>query len=334
MSGYRLVSLGRVLEDKPDGTDYILVTPVEEFYDQPSGDINKFKEPQEGKFLSIGTTNFDTEHEATNKIRARWKSMGSGNRMTPPDVCRNELVTLYQYGDNTEEYYWDEMGREHGLRGREEVVLAFSNKDGGNPKTKPSIEESYTITISTKRKFIEINTTDNDGEACSYNLKLDTKAGILTIKDGLENSLTLNSVDGKLTGTINEDIELNTKRFVLNAEESFTLNTKQHTVNAETQSDTNTPLATFSENVHIHDKLNVDGKTHLHDELEVDSNTHIHGNLTVDGSFDGGAGGGGAGTFHGTLTATGDLNTKSNMTVDGDLTVKGSAIGRYPGPKE
>lgn len=322
MSGYRLVSLGRVVEDKPQGTDYILVTPVEEFYDQPSGDINKFKEEQEGKYLSIGTTNFDTEHEVTNKVRAKWKSQGGGNRMTAPDVSRNELVALYQYGNNTEEYYWEEMGREHGLRGREDVVYAWSNKDGGDPSKKPSMDESYIIRISTKHKLIEVKTPDNDGEACSYHILLDTKSGTLSISDGLENNLMLNSVEGKLSANTNEEIEFNSKRIILNGEDSITLNTKVHEVNASSQSDTVTPVATFSEDVEIYK------------ELDVTSNTFIHGNLTVDGSFDGGVGGGGAGTFHGSLTATGDLNTKSNMSVDGDLVVKGSAIGSYPGPKE
>lgn len=346
MSEYKLVSKGRVVEDKPRGTDYVLVTPIEILYDQPSGKVRDFKDDQLGKLLSIGSANFDTEHEATSIIRAKWKPMGSTNRMTAPDLYVNETVNIYQYGDNTEEYYWDKESREHGLRGREDVVYAWSNKDGGDPDTKPTMDESYTFRVNTHDKYIELRTTANDGEATTYEIKIDTKGGIITISDGLENNITLNSVDGKLTANINEDVEINTKRVVINAEETYTINTKNYYLNASTQSDTVTPLATYSEDVHIHHnlevdndgvihgKLDVDNKTHLHNELEVDSNTHVHGNLTVDGSFDGGAGGGGAGTFHGSLTATGDLNTKSNMTVDGDLTVKGSAIGRYPGPKD
>lgn len=347
MSEYKLVSKGRVVEDKPRGTDYVLVTPIEILYDQPSGKVKDFKDNQLGKLLSIGSANFDTEHEATSIIRAKWKPIGSTNRMTAPDLYVNETVNIYQYGDNTEEYYWDKESREHGLRGREDVVYAWSNRDGGDPDTKPSMEESYTFRVNTHDKYIELRTTANDGEATSYDIKIDTKAGIITITDGLENNITLNSVDGKLTANINEDVEINTKRVVINAEETYTINTKNYYLNADTQSDTVTPLATYSEDVHIHHNLEVDNDETIHGNSRVDENSSIGMNedvgmhLNVGGNISGGTGsGGGTGTFNGNLRTTGDLETDSNMnvkgntTIDGDLTVSGTATGRYPGPKE
>lgn len=342
MSGsqFRRIGLARVVEDQPSGSVKVVVTPIEELYDQESGLVDKFKEQHKGNLLSTNQTNEQTENVSTNKINAIWRPTGNTNQITPPNVYRGESVDLYRYG-NTQQYYWDKTQHEHNLRGREKVITAYSNREGGDPNEEATLDNSYTVEFNTKDKKIEIKTATNDGEACGYTININTKDGIVTIQDTVENSIVLNSPEGTLTGNIKEKITLNTKEIefncenmVVNASESYTLNTVQESINASGQSDTVTPLATFS------DDTNVGNDTVIGNELTTGSNAMIGGNLLVAGTIGGGTGGGGGkssirGDFEviGNTTTTGNDKITGNSEIDGDLTVSGSANGSFPGPK-
>ena len=204
-SQFRMYSIGIVVENKPAGTDFILVTPMEELSIQESGNIKEAGNDFKGDKGSISPTNFKTEHTSKNYVRAKWSSIGSGNRTSAPDVVGGETVILYKYG-NVDEYFWDEYGREPSLRRLEDVLYSYSNKSGGIGSESYDKESSYWVQVSTKDKFIHIHTADNDGEACKYDLHIDTKLGVFTISDSLGNKAVMDSVGGIHTTEMNTEI--------------------------------------------------------------------------------------------------------------------------------
>lgn len=341
-SKYQIASIGIVVETKPNGTDIVLASPVEIFYDQPSGRIYDKKEEFEGGKGEINRENLQTEHEAKNYVRARWRPIGSNNRVTPPDVYEGERVLLFNY-EGTEEWYWDNLGNEPSLRGLEDVVYLFSNVSGQGSY---ALSNSYFVRYNTKDKFIHLHTSKSDGEACEYDFKIDTKSGIWSMVDDLGNTLTMNSVDGTFVGQINELFNIKTKTIHFECEDIIT-DTKTSTLNASSKSDVNTPLETISDKVKIGDTL------------DVGSHTTIGGNIVVAGSITTGGGavrampllgktvssqpssrlagnktrrGGGAGsggTITGDLVLNGNLHVTGSGTFGGTLKVSGTITCSY-----
>ena len=204
-SQFRMFSLGIVTATKPPGTDFILVTPMEELSLQGSGLISEGEDTFKGKKETVSGANFETKHTSKNYVRAKWLSIGNGNRTSAPDVVAGESVMLFKYSD-VDEYFWDETGREPELRRLEDVLYSFSNLSGGVGSTQYDKDTSYTIRVSTRDKFIHIHTTDNDGEACQFDIKIDTRSGVMTRSDSLGNSEVWDAPAGTLTTVMNSEI--------------------------------------------------------------------------------------------------------------------------------
>jgi len=205
ISGLKLYSIGIVVENKPRGTDYILVTPIESLNIQNQGPIKEYSKRFEGSKSELDSVGFTTEHTSTNYIRAKWLPHGETNRITPPDVKVNETVLIYKFA-NVDEYYWIDVFREPSLRRLEDVTTSYSNKkDGQDPYDKDS---SYFIRYNTVDKFIHLHTSSNDGEHCGYDIRIDTKSGSIDIKDTKGNFILFNSADNSLTANFSKDINL------------------------------------------------------------------------------------------------------------------------------
>lgn len=244
-SGYRISSFGIVVETKPPGTDYILVTPVEELYNQDSGLIKEKSKSFQGNKKQVSSVNFKTEHESKDYVRAKWNDISGGNRLTAPDVVANETVLLFKYGD-VDEYFWCTLGREPGLRRLEDVLYSWSNlKSGLKPYDKSS---SYWIHVSTRDKFVHIHTANNDGEFTTYDLKIDTKKGVLKINDGVGNSIELASNMGTITQIATKEIIRKAPK-ITDISENHTVQTTNLTNNAGGSVVNNTPIVQNSGNV-------------------------------------------------------------------------------------
>lgn len=202
-SKLRLYSLGVVVESKPPGTDYILVSPVEELSLQESGLIKEQTHTFTGVKPNTQGSQFNTEHESKNYVRAKWVDISGGNRTTAPDVVSNETVLLLKYA-NVDEYFWCDFGREPLLRRLEDVLYSYSNLPTGvkayDKKT------SYWVHVSTRDKFVHLHTADNDGEFTTYDVRIDTKNGRLDIKDGVGNLIELDSAQGRITEIATQEI--------------------------------------------------------------------------------------------------------------------------------
>lgn len=244
-SGFHRYSIGSVAEDKDEDGHIIEIFPIENQSFNEGNVADEKKDNVFSKDLYGNTKNIVLSKKAT--IRAIWMPFGNSNRSTAPNVKKGEQVQIYRYAD-TDDFYWDTLYNEFDIRRKEKVIHMYGNTDAFGEML--TLENTYWTKIDTINKLVHIKTCDNDGELTTYEIKIDTKEGILEVFDGKDNIIKLNSAEDKLTATINEDIELNTKRIVFNATESFIVNT---------------PLAHFKGSSLRHNDKNV-GDTHNHNE--------------------------------------------------------------------
>jgi len=195
-SQLKLYSLGIVVENKPVGSDFVLVSPIEVLNVQPSGSIKESTALFEGTLKNSSGKNFTTELTASNYIKAKWLALGHSNRITSPDVVKNETIILFKFGD-IDEYYWTTIFREVELRRQETVLYGYSNlKSGISPFDKST---SYWLEVDTKKKSVKFHTAMNDGEYTEYDIQINTKEGTFLLTDKKGNRFFLESQKDKFT---------------------------------------------------------------------------------------------------------------------------------------
>ena len=246
LSGLKLYSLGIVVEDKAVGSDQVVVYPVEEL---PTvyGDISKVQQNKASLPNAQGTVK-TSQAQSQNTIIATWIPFGHSNRMTSPDVVKNETIAIFRYMD-TSEYYWTTIFREPSLRRTETVVYAFGNIPTGI--TAFDSNTSYWYKVDTKNQIAQLHTAANNGEACGYDIIINTAQGTFTLQDTLGNNIVLNSPNGELDVNINKKVTVNTVDVVVNAKNSTTVNTTTSTINASNSVNINTPQTNISGNVNV-----------------------------------------------------------------------------------
>jgi len=250
-SGLKPYSLGIVVETKPRGTDYILVSPIEVLNIQDQGSIKDSKKEFEGTTKSLDSVSFDTKHESKSYIRAKWLPYGESNRSSAPDVKANETVILYKFAD-VDDYFWCDLMREPELRRLEDVLYSYSNKPSGTDAFDK--DSSYFIRYNTYDKFIHLHTSNNDGEHCKYDIMIDAKNGSINIEDSKGNSLKFNSKEDSLVATFNKDITLNAATNInLNAGAALNINASSivESCSSKTQSAGSTKISQSGNTVEI-----------------------------------------------------------------------------------
>lgn len=213
-SNLKLYSLGIVVETKPKHTDYILVSPIESLNIQEQGNIKDKSKSFEGNVKEIESSNFKTQLESTNYLRAKWLPFSNSNRITAPDVAASETVILFKFG-NVDEYFWTTLFREPELRRLETVLYAYSNIPKGlKPFDKSS---SYWLEVSTRDKHVHLHTSNSDGEPYIYDVIVNTKTGYIHLKDNVGNSIELNSHSGSVNLKAVASINLSAPAVNINA---------------------------------------------------------------------------------------------------------------------
>ena len=205
-SALELYSLGAVTETKVYGKDIIKVTPIEDFAFE-DGFLSEIKRKHNVSIPdSIGRTK-KADVEGGVVIEAKWIPFGHSNRISAPDVVKNETVILFRFGSN-DTYYWTSIFREPSLRRLEKVLYAWSNiKDGIGKKVFDRMT-SYWMEVSTFDKWVWLRTNKNDGEPFAYDVKIDTKNGKIEIKDDAGEYIEFNSATGTLSVKMNKKIFL------------------------------------------------------------------------------------------------------------------------------
>lgn len=201
----KIYAIGYVAKDIEEDSMYVDIYPAESL-NTHTGELNEENivhtttKDVEGKVISI---NIDKSRLLT----AKWIPINQSNRVTPPNVCKGETVLIYNYA-GTDKYFWSTMYAEPDLRKREKVTYFFSNKDSIDDEEWP--EHAYTLTVDTINKVVSLKTADNDGELTTYEISLDTAEGMLTIVDGKENKIQLNSDSDTLSVSTNLAVLINT----------------------------------------------------------------------------------------------------------------------------
>lgn len=219
-SKLKFYSLGIVIETKPRDTDFIEVSPIE---DLPFADglIKDIKYEYKVKLPDAMGVERETKVKGNNNLSAKWIPFSVSNRITAPDVVKNETVLIWRFAD-TDEYYWTTIFREPTLRRLETAHYAWSDKkDGLEPFDKDS---SYWMEVSTHDKYIHVHTTKSDGERFEYDVKIDTGEGYIEIKDDVGNTFKLDSVSGSVVGTATALIQLKAPEIILDGNVSISGN--------------------------------------------------------------------------------------------------------------
>ena len=210
-------AIGTVLTDLMPGSKEIKVMPHEVMADV-EGDLEAKETVNKQITDSAGSTH-DVKLDVENALTATWYNPNS-NRVTPPNVRKGEKVEIYKFADSSK-YYWKTMGNELDLRRLEDVVYVFVNTSD-EKETVINDSNSYTLNISTLNKMIKIQTADNDGEATTYKLYMDTKEGQVVLEDGRGNKVGLDSPTDTFSIKANNEV---------NIEGATTVNVKSTTVN-------------------------------------------------------------------------------------------------------
>ncbi len=265
MSELKLYSLGIVVEDKPVGSDFVMVTPIEVLNIQKAGNIKDAQTKFEGTLKNADDKNFATELNSSSYLKAKWLAFGQSNRITSPDVVANETVVLFKFGD-VDEYYWTTIFREVELRRQETVLYGFGNLKSGMAAFDKST--SYWLEVDTKKKTVKFHTAMNDGEYTEYDIVIDTKAGTFSLKDKKGNTFLLDSKQDKFMVNALKEIEGTAGQVI---------NLKAPTINLEG-------------NVNIKGNVSTTGNTSTQGNVTMTGNFDVSGNVNASGTVTDGGG--------------------------------------------
>jgi len=200
VSKLHFYSLGYVTKDIEEDDVWLDIHPVE-LLPNADGVIDDIEE-ERITTVDIHGEVFKTKINKSFKITAKWLNGDNVNRLTAPNICKGETVRIYRYG-NTDKYFWRTLYNELDLRKLEKATYVYSNKRTIQDKT--LLDKVYYWTIDTINKFIRLHTDDSDGELTTYDLEINTLEGKVTLIDGKDNSIILDSDLENLNITINND---------------------------------------------------------------------------------------------------------------------------------
>lgn len=203
-------SLAIVLEDKPLLTDMIVCHPIEEL-PLIDGFVPDWKLEYTVTLPDVNGIPKTSAVKLDAKINAKWLAFGHSNRVTPPDVIKNETVLLFRYADN-DEYWWTTIFHEPTIRRLERVRYEYGDlkpplttwtPEPIRPRPwltgKGVVPDScYWVEVSTVDKHVWLHTAVTDGEPFTYDIKINTKLGIVTFLDSNDNMIKLRSKEKRL----------------------------------------------------------------------------------------------------------------------------------------
>lgn len=273
VSELKIYSLGIVVENKPVGSDIIIVSPIEKLNISENGLIKDSKTDRKGTMADMDGSSIHKEVFSANYIHAKWLPISNSNRMTAPDVIANETVLLFKFADIAE-YFWTTLFREPSIRRQETVLYAWGNLPGG--MTAWDKKTSYWLEVSTIDKHLILRTSKNDGEFTGYTFTINTKAGNVKLEDDLGNYYLLDSPTNTATVNTLDKINFISKNEINLTTKVVNINMKSMNVNGETLTEG------LSNNKTVNSpNINHNGaQTAISDNLTVGANLNVNGNIT------------------------------------------------------
>lgn len=174
------------VKDLPDKE--IKVVPIEYRFGVLESVLDQPEEDEEAYQTDEGEEIVKVIHGTS--VTAKWLKFNT-NRITAPDVRRNDQVLIWRLG-NTDRYFWTDMNVSN-VKRLETVVYAWS-ADPNNP-VKDDLSNAYFLEISTHNKSITLQTSQANGEPYGYTMQLNTADGVFQLVDTDQNIIYLNSAD-------------------------------------------------------------------------------------------------------------------------------------------
>lgn len=248
------------------------IYPVEE-YGYTDGEINDDREQIEESGIDSAGNSYTDKIETSNTILAEWMQWGS-NRHLAPNVRRGERVLLWQYADD-DKYYWTTTGFDDHLRRLETAIFKYSNTRDESVKEINS-SNSYSIIISTHTKEITLQTTTTDDEPFAYIIRLDTEKGMFVITDDINNQITLESKEKRITllNADNSSIVVDKKNITLNAVDTIDLIAKNVNIKS-TSHKIDTDTAEINAKDHTLNSNTANVKAITHNVKATDANVDV-----------------------------------------------------------
>ncbi len=212
VSMFRCVSVGVAVENKKQRTaegkiNYELKVNDHERKVFTDGPLVDKVDPLEYETQDDGGTALAGTAFVAQSIIATW--LPDSNRVTPPDIQRGEMVSLWQMG-SSDKYYWRSLAKDEKLRRLETVVIGISaNPDSDADGRSP--ENMYFIELSSHAKTITLSTSQRNGEFCTYDFQFDLGNGRVVLQDNKGNSALFDSknIHMKLLNQLGTFFELN-----------------------------------------------------------------------------------------------------------------------------
>lgn len=232
-SNFKPWSVGVVVANKEIDSDIVKIHPIEivpfkatELNDE-STDLKKQGVSHDGKLYTVEITEQDW-------LEAEW--IGSTYFEKSPDVANGEQVLLFKSGDG-DKFYWDVFGRDDSNRKQEDVIISFSAKPDYDPLAPVPKDEtnSYRLRFNTYEKFIELTTSEANGEVTTYTIKFDMATGTWKHSDKQGNYMFLDSINTVIE-LFNKDlskIRLDKKEIFISSVDLIQMDTTNITFNCE-----------------------------------------------------------------------------------------------------
>lgn len=304
VSKFKIYSIGVVAANKEIGEDNCEITAIE-LNPMLNGELTDQVDDYTAKGVDVHGSTYEIGTKVGVTVTAKWLPVGQGNRMTPPDVRRGEEVIIYNFGDDTNTFWWNTRSNDMRFRKGETVVYGFSATQ--DETVTPGPENMYLLEISTHMKRIRLITSKAMFEPFAYTIELNTGEGFFTIKDDSGNRILLDSKARtvRLENADGSFFDLTKDVMEAFAASSITHKTKDYIVESETF----TLKASSS--------VDIETKTM---ETEATTNkitaatTHV-GNIALQGNIGSTSGPQG----NGDATFSGNINTTENIRADGTI---------------
>lgn len=272
-------SLGVVAKNKSLKSRQIEVVPIEAM-NFADGDLSD----NIAKYMAQGSDSngqaYNLELDTTLSVNATWLPFES-NRYTAPDVRRGEVVLIWQYADQ-DKYYWTSLFYDGKLRKLETVIWMFSNTKKEDED--PTPDNTYFLELSTHTKHITLHTSKSDGEPFAWDIQLNTKDGVFTVKDDIGNYFQIDAKNVRIEAKNSDGSWIDMNRKVINIYAPDTINMKAgNYVNIEAGKDINNKAGS---NINSHAGSNITDKaskimTQASSTTNTVPNTTFTGNVNI-----------------------------------------------------
>ena len=303
------IGIGIVVEDKKNDSNIVNVIPLE-LMTLANGEITSNIDTINSIIRDGKDNNNNSSINVGAYIKAEWIRGANANRLTSPDVRIGERLQLYQYS-GLHKFYWETLHGDFDTRDTEHVVYLYvADKNKGEKEIDDEIN-GYTVTISTRDNYLEINTTKSNNEQYAYNVKIDCKQGKFHLKDDVNNIIYLDSSQNDITLKNGDDSKFSLQKKDINVYclENINIKCKNYNLEAENK---NEEVKIVTE---TNDTLSVTATTAeiKGGTLDIKSPTGLSGGVTGDTSF-----GGNIESSSGTLSVK-EVSVTDNITAGGNI---------------